>query len=146
MPRHMLADANHQNYQLNPMGQIYCPLSVTQKDPVRSRPKLFESQLVADNCMLMGTQKIQTSPHHPQNNGQCERFNSTLISKLGTLLPEKKLRVEKPHWNIGSCLQLHPKHSYGVQPLLSHEQKTTPPTNRCYTGPNTPNHYSIKYI
>ena len=25
----------------------------------------FESQLVADLCMLMGMQKIQTSPYHP---------------------------------------------------------------------------------
>ena len=50
----------------------------------------FESQLVADLCKLMGTQKLWTSPYHPQTNGQCERFNSTLIDMLGTLFPEKK--------------------------------------------------------
>ena len=50
----------------------------------------FESQLVADLCMLMGMQKIWTSPYHPQTNGQCERFNSTLIGMLGMLPPEKK--------------------------------------------------------
>ena len=44
----------------------------------------FESQLVADICELMGTQKMQTSPYHLQTNGQCERFNSTLINMLGT--------------------------------------------------------------
>ena len=49
----------------------------------------FESQLVADLYELMGTQKIQTSLYHPQTSGQCERFNSTLINMLGTLLPEK---------------------------------------------------------
>ena len=51
----------------------------------------FESQLVADLCKLMGTQKVQTSPYRPQTNGQCERFNSTLINMLGTLPKEKKL-------------------------------------------------------
>ena len=50
----------------------------------------FESQLVADLCMLMGMQKIWTSPYHPQTNSQCERFNSTLINMLGMLPPEKK--------------------------------------------------------
>ena len=50
----------------------------------------FESQLVADFCELMGVQKIQTSPYHLQTNGQCERFNSTLINMLGTLPKEKK--------------------------------------------------------
>ena len=50
----------------------------------------FESHLVADLCELMGMQKIWTSPYHPQTNGQCERFNSTLINMLGTSPKEKK--------------------------------------------------------
>ena len=50
----------------------------------------FKSQLVADLCELMGTWKVQTSPYHLQTNGQCERFNSTLINMLGTLPKEKK--------------------------------------------------------
>ena len=50
----------------------------------------FESQLVADLCELMGTQKVWTSLYHLQTNGQCERFNSTLINMLGTLPKEKK--------------------------------------------------------
>ena len=50
----------------------------------------FESQLVTDLCELMGVQKIWTSPYHLQTNGQCERFNSTLINMLGTLPKEKK--------------------------------------------------------
>ena len=45
---------------------------------------------MADLCELMGVQKIWTSPYHPQTNGQCERFNSTLINMFGTLPKEKK--------------------------------------------------------
>ena len=48
------------------------------------------SQLVADLCKLMGTQKVQASPYHSQTNGQYERFNSTLINMLGMLPKEKK--------------------------------------------------------
>ena len=47
----------------------------------------FESELIADHCRLMRTKKPRTSSYHPQMNGQCERFNSTLISMLGTLPP-----------------------------------------------------------
>ena len=38
----------------------------------------------------MGTQKLWTILHHLQTNGQCERFNFTLIGMLGTLSPEWK--------------------------------------------------------
>ena len=50
----------------------------------------FESELIADLCKLMGTTKLRTSLYHPQTNGQCDRFNSTLINMLGTLPPECK--------------------------------------------------------
>ena len=50
----------------------------------------FESELIANLCEVAGVQKLKTSPYHPQTNGQCERFNSTLLNMLGTLTPEHK--------------------------------------------------------
>ena len=50
----------------------------------------FESELIANPCEVAGVQKLRTSPYHPQTNGQCEKFNSTLLNMLGTLTPEQK--------------------------------------------------------
>ena len=34
--------------------------------------------------------KAEDKPLSPQTNGQCERFNGTLLNMLGTLTPEQK--------------------------------------------------------
>ena len=50
----------------------------------------FESELIADHFKLTGTKKLRTSLYHSQMNGQCKRFNSTLINMLRMLPPECK--------------------------------------------------------
>ena len=45
----------------------------------------FESNLFKEFCNLAKIKKLHTSPYHPETNGQCEHFNATLISMLGTL-------------------------------------------------------------
>ena len=50
----------------------------------------FESDLIKELCKIAGVQKLHTTPYHPQSNGQCERFNSTLCNMLGTLSEEEK--------------------------------------------------------
>ncbi len=42
----------------------------------------FLSELVAEVCKLFDVQKLNTSGYHPQTNGLCEQFNSTLIQML----------------------------------------------------------------
>ena len=39
---------------------------------------------------MAGVKKLHTSPYHPQINGQCEHFNSTILNMLGKLTPEQK--------------------------------------------------------
>ena len=47
--------------------------------------KSFENNLFQELCNLAQVKKLHTSPYHPETNGQCEHFNATLISMLGTL-------------------------------------------------------------
>ena len=47
--------------------------------------KSFENNLFRELCSLAKVKKLCTRPYHPETNGQCEHFNATLISMLGTL-------------------------------------------------------------
>ena len=50
----------------------------------------FDNKLVAELCAFLNVNHARTSAYHPQTNGQCERFNRTLIGMLGALEPGKK--------------------------------------------------------
>ena len=57
---------------------------------ITGQGRYFESELIENLCQAAGVKKQRTSPYHPQTNGQCEYFNSTLLNMLETLTPEQK--------------------------------------------------------
>ena len=55
--------------------------------------RAFESEVVRLLCHHYGIKKSRSTAYHPAGNGQCERFNRSLLSLLTTLDPS-----QKPHW------------------------------------------------
>ena len=53
----------------------------------------FNSGLFKELHKLAGIKMSNTTPYHPMGNGQCERFNRTLLNMLRTLT-----EVEKKNW------------------------------------------------
>ena len=62
----------------------------------------FENSLIAELCKLTGVKKLRTTPYKPQINGQCGKFNSTLINMIGTLPAELKIQLARS----GKCTSL----------------------------------------
>ena len=58
----------------------------------------FESELIANLCKLTGTKTLRTSLYHPQSNGQCKTFISTLINMLGIWSASLIGKAILEHW------------------------------------------------
>ena len=67
------------------MGQIIVHYGLPEKI-LTDQGHNSESDLLKALCEVAQVKKTRTSGYHPQTNGQCECFNTTLINMLGTLL------------------------------------------------------------
>ena len=61
----------------------------------------FCGKVIAVMCSLLGIEKIQTTPYHPQTNGSAERVHQTLQCMIGKLDPQKR---KKWPAHIGSII------------------------------------------
>ena len=89
MLRHSHPNSNSISHSQITVEQFYFTLWFSEKI-ITDQGRNFESELVENLCQVAGVKKLHTSPYHPQTNGQCEHFNSTLLNMLGTLTPEQK--------------------------------------------------------
>jgi transposase InsO family protein len=54
------------------------------------RGACFTGKLISQLKEITGVQSSLTTPYHPQGNGQCARFNRTIMGMLGTLDDKRK--------------------------------------------------------
>ena len=50
----------------------------------------FMSNVTEEMCKILGMQKLQTTPYHPQTNGLVERLHQTIMQMTGKLEEDKK--------------------------------------------------------
>ncbi|XP_062576549.1 neurofilament medium polypeptide-like [Saccostrea cucullata] len=78
----------------------------------------FESQIIKELCQITGMKKSRTTPYHAMGNGQCERYNRTLLNMLGTLKPSQKQNWKlyiNPLVHAYNCIK---NESTGVSPYF----------------------------
>ena len=78
----------------------------------------FESNFHKELCKIAEIEKSRTKPYHPMGIGQCERFNQTLLQRLGTLED-----YQKSHWKAHDSTLVHAynatfHHSTGYSPYF----------------------------
>ena len=102
--------------------------------------KCFEATLLNRLREHYGIQKSRTTAFHPQGNGQCERYNRSLIALLQTLPPDQKRRWPEHLKEVTFFYNSTPHSTTGQSPysLLFGRQPRLPVDVYLQTAPPPP--------
>ena len=83
------------NQQATTAAKVFIDKFVTNygypERKLTDQAQAFNGKLYEALCKQAKIKKIRTTPYHPQTNGQCERFNRTLMTMLGSLPQNNKV-------------------------------------------------------
>lgn len=80
--------------------------------------KNFESEVFKELCQLLEIRKTRTSPANPRCNGQCERFNRTLIRMVKAYIKGQQREWDKNLGCLAAAYRATPHESTGMTPNL----------------------------
>ena len=84
------------NQQASTAAKVFMDKFVTNygypQKILTDQAKAFNGKLYTALCQEAKIRKMRTSLYRPQTNGQCERFNRTLMTMLGALPQENKVQ------------------------------------------------------
>lgn len=90
-----------------------CPLSI-HSDQGRN----YESDLFKELCQLLNIKKTRTSPRNPKGNGQCERFNRTLLGMIKSYIKGEQTNWDKNLGCLAGAYRATPSESTKLTPNL----------------------------
>jgi len=123
----------------NVICRLGCPLDL-HSDQGRN----FESDLFKELCDILQIRKTRTSPHHPQGNGQCERFNRTLLTMIRTFTQGDQDQWDQNLSYLTAAYRATPHESTGFTPnmlMLGREVRLPDVTHTSNSASSTPGMY-----
>ena len=95
MCKHLLLHHNQHDWVAQTLWDKYFMYYGLHEKIFSDQGHNFKSKLIAELCKVSKTKKLQTILYRPQCNGQCECFNATLISVMGTLPTGAKINWQE---------------------------------------------------
>ena len=98
----------------------------------------YVSQVFLDLCKLLEVRKTRTSPYNPRGNGQCERFNKTLIRMVKSYLKGQQEDWDRHLGCLAGAYRATVHESTGYTPnMLMLGREVRLPAEIMYASPTT---------
>ena len=110
--------------------------------------KCFEAEVVRLLCEHYNIKKSRTTTYNSQGNGECERFNRSLIALLSSLSPAEKTKWPDHLPEVVFCYNDTPHITTGLSPYsLLYGRESRPPLDQYLGIPvSCPNSAAVEYI